>query len=71
MPITHSKPTKDTSLEIDDPHPKATKRSKSYIRRYVRRDKRKVRGHPYREYVLSKQSERIIKRYLKEKYKKR
>ena len=71
MPMTHSRPTKDTSLEIDDPHPKAKKGSKSYIRRYIRKDKRKIRGHRYRDYVLSKESEKIIKRYLKEKYKKR
>ena len=71
MPITHSKPTKDTSLEIDDPHPKAKTGSKTYVRRYIRKDKRKVKGHPYREYILSKKPEMIIKKYLKRKHKKR
>ena len=71
MPMAHSKPAKDTSLVIDDPHPRAKKGSKTYVRRYIRKDKRKIRGHPYRECVLSKKSEKTIKNYLKEKYKKR
>ena len=71
MPITHSKPSKDASLEIDDPHPNNKRGGKSYIRCYVRKDKKRIKGHRYREYVLSAHSEMIIKIYLKIKYKKR
>ena len=71
MPISHSKPQKDASLEIDDPHPKSKSGSKSYVRCFIRKDRRTIRGHPYREYALSKRSEKIIKSYLKRKYKKR
>ena len=72
MPLTHEKIHNDSYFEIKDPHPKNTKRNKrSYIRKYVRVDKRGVKGHPYREYVLSKKDEIKIKLYLKNKYKKR
>ena len=69
--MTHKKPKGDTSLEIEDPHPKAVVNSKSYVRRYVRKDDKKIKGHRYKEYILSKSSEQIIKNYLKIKYKKR
>lgn len=71
LPITHKKPKRDSSLEIEDPHPKAKASSKSYVRRYVRKDNKNIKGHRYKEYILSKSSEQIIKNYLKIKYKKR
>lgn len=71
MPITHSRPKHKSSLEISDPHPLAKPNAKSYVRCYVRKDKKKIKGHPYKEYVLSKESETKIKNYLKSKYKKR
>ena len=71
IPITHKKPRHDSSIEIDDPHPKAHKKDKAYVQRFVRKDKRGVKGHPYREYKLNRESEDKIKKYLKQKYKKR
>ena len=71
MPMSHSKTKGDSNIEVDDPHPKAKKGEKAYIRLYVRLDKKGVKGHPYKEYVLSKSSELAIKRYLKRRYKKR
>lgn len=69
--ISHHKPSKDSSIEINDPHPKANKNDKAYAQRYIRKDKKGVRGHPYREYKLNNESETKMKKYLKEKYKKR
>lgn len=68
--ISHKKP-KDAYLVINDPHPKAGKSSNAYAQRYIRKDKKGVRGHPFREYKLNDTSERSIKQYLKQKYKKR
>lgn len=70
LPVSHSKPS-DSYIEIQDPHPKAKQGQKSYVRKYIRKDKKGVKGHPYKEYRLSKKSEKKIKQYLKEKYKKR
>ena len=71
IPISHSKPKNDTFIQIDDPRPKAKQNDKSYIRKYIRIDKHGVKGHPYREYILSKKSEQLIKQYLKQRNKKR
>ena len=70
MPISHSKTKGDANLIIDDPHPLAKKGDVVYIRLYIRKDKRGVKGHPYREYVLTRASEKALKRYLRRKYKK-
>lgn len=70
LPVSHTKPA-DSYIEIQDPHPKAELGQKSYVRKYVRVDKKGVRGHPYKEYHLSKKDENKIKKYLKKKYKKR
>lgn len=71
LPITHSKPSKDTFVIIDDPHPKAKSGSKAFVRKYVREDEYKFKGYLYRKYKTSLKSERAIKNYLKTKYKKR
>ena len=71
MPISHSKPSNDSYLEIDDPHPKANKHSKVFVRKYVREDKPKIKGGLYKKYRMTTRSERIVKGYLKQKYKKR
>ena len=70
LPMSHKKPN-DSFIEIKDTHPKAPKGKRAYIRKYVRKDKRGVRGHPYKEYRLIKDDEIKIKSYLKQKYKKR
>ncbi len=70
LPMSHKKPN-DSFIIIKDPHPIAPKGKIAYIRKYVRKDKRGVRGHSYREYHLIKSDETKIKLYLKQKYKKR
>lgn len=75
MPLTHEKP-KDSYIKVVDPHPKNKKKriseqNYSYIRLYIRTDKKGIKGHPYREYKLTKKEEREIKEYLSRKYKKR
>lgn len=71
LPMSHSKPSNDAYLEIDDPNPNSPKNSKTFIRKYVRKDKIGVKGHIYNKYVLSTKSENNIKQYLRNKYKKR
>ena len=71
LPITHSKPSKDTFVIIDDPHPKAKSGSKAFVRKYVREDEYKFKGYLYKKYKTSLRSERVIRNYLKTKYKKR
>ena len=71
MTLTHTKPANDTSIEVNDPHPLANPSQKSYVRRYVAKDKKSIKGHRYRTYKFSKESELKIKVYLKRKYKKR
>ena len=70
MPVSHQKP-KDSYLEINDPHPKAKESQKSFVRKYIRKDKRGVKGHPYKEYRLTNESEIKIKKYIVNKHKKR
>lgn len=74
MPLTHEKPLNDSYIKIIDPHPMnkiRKQKESSFIRKYIRVDKRGVKGHPYREYVLTKKEEKNLKLYLKNKYKKR
>ncbi len=70
LPMSHEKP-KDSFIRVNDPHPKASKKGHSYIRKYVRIDKRGVKSRCYRGYVFSLNSEIKIKNYLKQKFKKK
>lgn len=70
LPMSHKKPN-DSFIEIQDPHPKAKSGDKSYVRKYVRKDKKGVKGFQYLNYVIKNEDEVKIKRYVKEKYKKR
>ena len=70
LPMSHTKP-KDSYIEISDPHPKAKIEDKSYIRKYMRIDKKSIRGMRYKNYHISRVDEEKIQNYLKNKYKKR
>ena len=70
LPMSHEKP-KDSYIRVNDPHPKAHKKQHSYIRKYVRKDKRGVKGHLYKNYKFSSNSEFKIKNYLRAKFKKK
>ena len=70
LPISHEKAKNDSNMEIDDPS-QNIRTVKVYVRKYVRKDKKGVKGHRYIKYRLNNESELLIKNYLKEKYKKR
>ena len=70
LPMSHSKP-KDSYIKTNDPHPKANKKAHSYIRKYIRKDKRGVRDFEYNGYRFSPKSESKIKNYLKVRFKKK
>lgn len=70
LPMSHEKP-KDSYIKVNDPHPKADKKEHSYVRKYVRKDKRGVKDHLYKGYRFSPKSESKIKNYLKSKFKKK
>ena len=70
LPMSHSKP-KDSYIKANDPHPKANKKAHSYIRKYIRKDKRGVRDFEYNGYRFSPKSESKIKNYLKVRFKKK
>lgn len=70
LPMSHSKP-KDSYIKVNDPHPKANKKAHSYIRKYIRKDKRGVRDFEYNGYRFSPKSESKIKNYLKVRFKKK
>lgn len=70
LPMSHSKP-KDSYVKVNDPHPKADKKAHSYIRKYVRKDKRGARDHLYKNYRFNSNAELKIKNYLKTKFKKK
>ena len=71
MPISHSKAKGKSYIEINDPHPDAKSTDKSYARKYIRVDRKGIRGHKYHRYKLSTESELKIKKYLSHRYKKR
>ena len=70
LPMSHEKPN-DSYIKVNDPHPKANKKGHSYIRKYVRKDKRGVKSRMYKGYKFSPKSELKIKNYLKAKFKKK
>ncbi len=71
MSFSHTKSKNDSCLVIHDPHPNAIKGSVVYARRYIRKDKKGVKGFKYKKYRLDKESESLIKQYLHQKYKKK
>lgn len=74
LPMSHSKPNDsyiETNVFIKYGNHKIRSNKNSYIRKYIRNDKKGVRGHPYNEISFDDICEKEIKQYLKKKYKKR
>ena len=64
LELTHSPSKKQRYIPITnnntkDPH-------QSYVRKYYRKDKHKLKGSMYKNFKLSKESENKIKNYLKQ-----
>ena len=71
MSFSHSRPKHDSYIIIQDPRPKSNQDEVVFVRRYVRKDKRRIKGFLYKKYKLYNDEENLIKKYLKRKYKKR
>lgn len=69
LEITHNPTTDGRYIEIDNIDPGET--NSSYVRKYVREDKHKIKSYRYKKYYLTTVSERKVKKYLKNHYKKR
>ena len=67
IPISHTKFKNDTFIIVNDPHPNASKNTINYVRKYIRKDKHKIKGRLYKRYRFNKKSETLIKNYLKKK----
>ena len=67
MTMTHHPSKNDSYIEIVIVSPSGP--SKSYVRKYIQKDKRGVRGKLYRRLKLDASSESSIKDYLKSKKK--
>ena len=63
MAMTHHPTKNDSYIDIVIISPNGL--SKSYVRKYIRKDKRRVRGKPYPRLKLDDSSESNIKTYLK------
>ena len=67
MVMTHHPTKNDSYIDIVIVSP--NRLSKSYVRKYIRKDKKRVRGKPYPRLKLDDSSESDIKNYLKNKKK--
>jgi len=67
MEMTHHPTSNHSYIDIVTISPNG--RSKSYVRRYVRKDKRGVKGKRLRRVSIDHSSEKKVKHYLKEKNK--
>ena len=67
MEMTHHPSKNDAYIDIIIISPKGC--SKSYARKYIRKDKSGVKGKPYPKLKLNDTSENSIKAYLKNKKK--
>ena len=67
MEMTHHPTKNDSYIDIVIISPSG--RSKSHVRKYIRKDKRKIKGKPYPRLKLDESSENNIKSYLKSKKK--
>ena len=70
LPMSHSIPN-DSYIKVNDPHPNANRKEHSYVRKYVRKDKKGVKDFQYKSYRFSSKSEKKIKNYLKTRFKKK
>ena len=69
LEVTHSPVCGQKYIEIDSLIPSDKK--KSFVRKYYRKDKHKLKGFRYKNYKLSKRSEYRVKDYLKKRHKRK
>ena len=69
LEVTHHPTSTGRYLEIDNINPKEG--GSSYVRKFVRKDKHKIKSYRYKKFRLTNFSERKVKKYLKKHYKKR
>lgn len=69
LEVTHSPTSKGRYIEIDNINPKEG--GYSYVRKYYRKDKHKIKSFRYKKYRLTNTSERKVKKYLKKHNRKR
>ena len=67
LEITHSHLKNERYIEVDNTN--SIDGRKSYVRKYYRKDKHKLKGFWYKNFKLSKESEIRVSRYLKEHHK--
>ena len=69
LEVTHHPTLAGRYIEIDDLNPNV--KGMAFVRKYYRKDKHKVKGFRYKDYMLSYSSERKVKKYLKKHCKKK
>ena len=67
LEVTHSPLKNERYLKIDNLNSKDGR--KSYVRKYYRKDKHKLKGFWYKNFLLSRESEMRVRRYLREHHK--
>ena len=67
LEVTHSPARNERYFEIVNLNSRDAR--KTYVRKYYRKDKHKLKGFRYKNFKLSKKSEINIKRYLREHHK--
>ena len=56
LEVTHNPRSNDRYIEIKDVNP--GKKGMSYVRKYYRKDKHKIKGFKYKKYTISKDDEK-------------
>lgn len=69
LEVTHHPTSSGRYIEIDNIDPLES--DLSYLRKFVRKDKHKIKSYRYKRYRLTKNAERKVKKYLKKHFKKK
>lgn len=67
LEVTHSPSQNERYFEVENTNSKDKR--KSYVRKYYRKDKHKLKGFWYKNFKLSRESENRVKRYLRKHHK--
>ena len=63
LEITHNPTSNGRYIEIDNINPSES--GSSYVRKFIRKDKHKIKSYWYKKFRLTYGSERKVKKYLK------
>lgn len=69
LEVTHYPTSDGRYIEIDNVNPQ--EKGFSYVRKFVRKDKHKIKSFRYKKLYLTDDSERKVKKYLKKHNKKK